>query len=138
MRLRSDARHLPYRSGSFDFVFTSPPWDNLGVLEEARPEMERVLSKRGRMALLLPNEDANLASLVLTNRDWTERQSLACEKPRTIRGYRYYSPSEDFVARVLKLHAPDNARVLDPFCGTGTIPNVAGRMGFFAVGSDIA
>lgn len=137
MIVEADARCLPWGDRTFDFVFTSPPWDDLDVLTQARPELTRVLTRKGLMALLLPNRAAPaMATLVVTNRDWTERQEFIVEKPSGVVGPRYFSPSDDFVRRVLVKYRPK--RLLDPFCGTGTIPRIARTLGIRAEGSDIA
>lgn len=135
--MRADARQLPFRSRTFDTVFCSPPWDNQQVLIDARPELERVLTPKGRMILLLPHMDEpELASLVVTNRDWTDVQSWKVPAPRERVGPRYFSPADDFVAGVLRRFRA--RRLLDPFCGVGTIPRVARSLRVFAVGCDIA
>lgn len=117
-------------------IFTAPPWDDLGVLVEARPEMGRVLSRKGLWVLLMPGADKDTATLGVMNRDWTQRQSFTVERPNRRVGRRYFSPTEEFVRKVLARYNP--RRLLDPFCGSGTIPRVAQTMGIFAVGSDIA
>lgn len=134
--IRSDARALPFPDASFDLIFTSPPWDNLGVLTEARPEMRRVLKRKGRMAIVMPHlDDPKLATLVLANRDWTERQSFAIPKPSRRVGPRYFSLDPDLVANVLRRHSGKS--VLDPFCGVGTVPDVATELGWHGVGCDL-
>lgn len=134
--IQADCRSLPYKDRSFDMIFTSPPWDRLDLLPQAREEVGRVLTRHGLMVMILPHLDSReLASLVVANRDWSQRQSFACEAPRRRVGPRYFAPSEDFVRRVLNKYRP--SRLLDPFCGTGTIVDVARRAGVFAQGSDI-
>lgn len=135
--MRADARCLPFRDRTFDTVFCSPPWDDPQVLVDARPELTRVLTRKGRMIMLLPHmDDRKLASLVVTNRDWTERQSWRVSAPRERLGPRYFSPADDFVAGVLRRFPA--RRLLDPFAGVHTIPRVARSLGAFAVGCDIA
>lgn len=134
--VQADARRLPFPRASFDLIFTSPPWDNLGILVEAKPEMERVLKSNGSMALVLPNLDSPLlCSLAITNRDWSERRTYAADAPRTVRGPRYFSMADEFVAKVLTLLRPK--RVLDPFCGTATVVRVAHSLGIPAWGADL-
>lgn len=136
--LQADARALPFADDSFDFIFASPPWDALDVFEESLKELRRVCSPRGRHAFILPNlDDPEQATLALANAEMTHRMSYICPKPTQVRGNHYFSPDEGFVSRVLKRQARKGARVLDPFCGTGTIPRVAERMGFPATGCDI-
>lgn len=135
--IQADARSLPFAKDTFDLLFFSPPWDNLSVLTEARSELRRVLTRKGRMVMILPHLDSpELASMVLTNRDWTERQSFMVPAPRRVAGPKYFSLDPDFVARVLAKFAPK--RVLDPFAGIGTIPSVARRLGISAAGCDIS
>lgn len=134
--IQADARCLPFRKETFDMIFTSAPWDDLGVLMEAKRELIRVTKRKGRMVMILPHLDnPELASMVLTNNDWTERQSFAVPRPSRVVGPKYHSLDPDFVARVLRKFAPK--RVLDPFCGVGTVPSVARSLGIFAVGCDI-
>lgn len=134
--IQADARHLPFRDKSFDMLFFSPPWDDLDIIMDAKSELIRVTKPKGRMVMLLPHLDnRELASMVVTNRDWTERQSLACPKPTGLTGKRYYSLDPGFVARVLMKFRP--ASVLDPFCGSGTVPRVAAQVGIRGVGCDL-
>lgn len=136
--LLADARRLPFPDKTFDLLFFSPPWDNLSVLDEARPELERVLNKRGRFVMVLPHADyTDQATLLFANRDWTERQSFVCEEPRELRGPRYFSMRWEFVMNILAPW-PRDSFVLDPFAGVGTVPLAAERMGFRnAYGCDI-
>ena len=134
--IQADARSMPFTDRCFDMILTSPPWDHLELLPQVREEFGRVLTKRGVTAMVLPHLDSReLATLVVTNRDWSQRQSFACQAPRRRKGPRYFSLDEEFVARVLAKYRP--RRVLDPFCGTGTVMDVARRMGIIAQGCDI-
>lgn len=131
-----DARALPFKDGYFGLAFFSPPWDNPEILIEAMPEITRVLKKRGRWAMVLPHLDnPALASLVLTNRDQSQSKSFAIPKPSEMIGPRYHSVSEELVNQVLNKH-PWVDRVLDPFCGAGTIVKVAQDRGLEAYGID--
>lgn len=132
----ADATHLPYRTGSFDLVFTAPPWDHLEILEAVRPELARVLCPGGLLVMLLPAlGDRTKATMVTTDRLWSASDMQVVPAPRTRRGPRYFSPADDFVRKVVAKFDP--RRLLDPFCGSGTIPRVARSMGVDAFGSDI-
>lgn len=132
----ADACALPFPAGSFDLVFCSPPWDDLDVVIRARPELRRVLSRRGQMVMILPNlDDPRLATMAVADRDWSQRSQFVVEKPTTFRGWRYRGMSDGFVAGVLRRSRA--RRVLDPFCGSGTVVRVARSMGLFAAGCDI-
>lgn len=134
--IEADCRQLPFRDGQFDMIFGSPPWDVPGLLGEARPELERVLSKHGIMVFLLPHgEDPRAASMIVTDRTWQHRQSFKVAKPSEKIGPRYHSPAEAFVAGVVSKYRP--RRLLDPWCGVGTIPRTARRCGVRAVGCDL-
>lgn len=137
MFLVADATRLPFADASFDLAFLSPPWDDLDVVMRARPELRRVLTRKGQMVMVLPNlDDPNLATLAVANRDWTERSQYAIAKPNENHGWVYRSLPERLVADVLRRSKAK--RVLDPFTGSGTIVHVARRMGIHAVGCDIA
>ena len=132
----ADATRLPFRTGTFDLIFTGPPWDHLDVLGDAKPELERVLRPDGLMVLLLPYlQDRKKATMVVTDRHWTRSDLTVVPAPRVRRGPRYFSPADDFVRRVIARHNP--RRLLDPFCGVGTIPRIASAMGVDAHGCDI-
>jgi tRNA G10 N-methylase Trm11 len=138
MRLRADARHLPFPDKTVDLLFFAPPWDDPEVVAQAKHELIRVCKRKGRMAMVLPHAELpDQATLLFTNRDWTERQSFICEKPRQRRGPRYWSMSPEFVAKVLNPY-PRKSVILDPFMGMGTVPETARSMGFArAFGLDI-
>jgi SAM-dependent methyltransferase len=130
-----DARELPFKDGYFGLALFSPPWDNLGIVDEAKPEIMRVLKKRGRWAMVLPNT-LERAALVLANRDLTEKVSYGIPKPRDVVGPVYFSVDEKVVHWVLD-QMPWVKRVLDPFCGAGTVIKVARERGLEAYGVDI-
>ncbi len=132
----ADATRLPFRTGTFDLIFTGPPWDDIEVLGDAKPEMERVLRPDGLMVLLLPYpQDRRKATMVVTDRHWTRSDLTIVPAPRVRRGPTYFSPADDFVRSVVAKFNP--SRLLDPFCGVATIPRVARSMGVDAVGCDI-
>lgn len=135
--IQSDARHLPFRSNTFDLLFTGPPWDALDVFHACLPELRRVVKPKGRMVFVLPHLDQRLtlASLVFSNREGTERQTFAIPYPDRDAGGTYFSLDPSLVAAVLGKHK--RGRVLDPFCGVGTVPHVARKMGWKAVGCDL-
>lgn len=133
---QADARHLPFPDGTFDLIFGSVPFDHPDLVMEARSEFQRVLTRKGRMAFVLPNLDnGKLATLAFTNRDWSERQQFAIAKPMVDRGWKYGGMAFDLVRNVVARYG--SRRILDPFCGTGPVMQVARRMGLFAVGVDI-
>ena len=132
-----DARELPFRDRYFGLAFFSPPWDDPQVFAQALPEIQRVLKKRGRIAAIMPNTaKPEMASLILTDRLQTKGESFAIPKPANKVGPRYFSVDEDVVNRVLDMF-PWVDRVLDPFCGAGTIVKVARERGLEAYGVDI-
>lgn len=132
----ADARHLPYRDETFDLVFTAPPWDDLAVVEEAKPELARVLRPGGLLVMLLPAlGDRKKATMVVTDRLWSTSDMSVVPAPRVRRGPRYFSETDDFVRKVVARFSP--RRLLDPFAGVGTIPRVARSMGVDAYGCDI-
>lgn len=134
----ADACNLPFRDRSFDLILASPPWDDLDVVIRARPEFRRVLTQRGQMILVLPNlNDPTLATLAVANRDWTVRSQYAVAKPNVSKGWIYRSTPDELVVDILA-RCPRARRVLDPFCGTGTVVRVARDSGRFAVGCDIS
>lgn len=137
MFLVADACSLPFADASFDLICTAPPWDDLDVVMRARPELRRVLTRRGQMVMILPNlDDPTLATLAVADRDWTERSQYVIAKPNENHGWLYRSLSDGLVRDVLERTRAK--RVLDPFTGSGTVPRVARSMGRFAVGCDIA
>jgi tRNA G10 N-methylase Trm11 len=135
--LIADACALPFADASFDTIITAPPWDDLDVVMRARPELRRVLTRKGQMVMILPNrDDPRLATLAVADRDWTQRSQYAIDKPNVNRGWLYRSLSDGLVRDVLIRSRA--RRVLDPFMGSGTVPRVARSMGVFAVGCDIS
>jgi SAM-dependent methyltransferase len=99
--------------------------------------LQRVLKKRGRLAVVLPHRDlADKAALIITNRDQSEAQSFVIDRPSLKIGPRYFSISEDVVGKVLD-KLPWVRTVLDPMCGAGTIVKVARERGLEAYGCDI-
>jgi hypothetical protein len=118
-------------------VFGSPPWDHLAVVDQALPELRRVLQPEGRLILVLPcPQDRQQAVLTVTDRNLADITTYLIEAPRERRGPRYYSPTDSRVFRILNRYPA--RRLLDPFCGVGTIPRVARQLGITAVGCDIA
>lgn len=137
MILVADACRLPFADASFDLAFLSPPWEDLDVVIRARPELRRVLTRKGQMVMVLPNrDDPRLATLAVADRDWTKRSQYVIEKPNVNRGWLYRSLSDGLVRDVLLRSRA--RRVLDPFCGSGTVVRVARSMGLFAAGCDIS
>lgn len=137
--LRADARCLPFESRSFDLILSSPPWDDLGVLDEAQGELCRVLTRQGTMAFVLPNRaQPNLATLVLTGRDWKRSRSFAVPRPMSPTGGPYMAPDPVWAAK-LAFRFRASRRMLDPFAGTGTYVRAAETVGIAdCVGSDLS
>lgn len=132
-----DARRLPFPDATFDLIFTSPPWDHLELVTEARPEFARVLTRKGKLVMVLPHlDDPRLATLAVANRDWSERSQWVVPKPDYNRGWTYRSLADGLVRQVLQRARA--SRVLDPFAGTGTVVRVARAMRLFAVGCDVS
>ena len=132
-----DARNLPFKDGYFGLAFFSPPWDDPQVFIEAEAEITRVLKKRGRWAVILPHKtNPALAVVVISNRDRTKGESFTIPRPSKKVGPTYFSVDEEVVHQVLD-KMPWVQRVIDPFCGAGTIVKVAEERGLEAHGVDI-
>lgn len=124
----ADARHLPFPDNSFDLILTSPPFDAPRIVRKCRREWSRVVKPGGRIALIWRDEievyDDRWALLGTTH-----------APPQTKPGVDYFETPE-WAVRILLRDDPAES-VLDPFCGTGTIPRVAASLGKRTGGTDI-
>lgn len=136
--VRADARDLPFPSRHFDLILTSPPWDNLRVVDEAQAELCRVLTRQGVIAMVLPNlRHPQLATLVVTGRDWKRSKSYGIPKPLTPGDGPYFTPDPIWAAK-LAFRFRAHRRMLDPFAGSGTYVRACESVGIAeCVGSDI-
>jgi tRNA G10 N-methylase Trm11 len=126
MKVQADARSLPFRSGVFDQIVTSPPWNSPRVLHAAIPEMARVLKDDGHMIVM------NRRRTELRDKQGRVR-SQGPPMPQTGPGLTY--PSTRPLSAALLIDR--GALVLDPFAGVGGVVAGAALAGAYGVGADI-
>lgn len=122
----ADARALPFRTGSFDAVVTSPPWDLPRVFHSSLAELARVCRRGGRM--------------VVMQRSWTEVRDCrgrvvrrVGRLPQTGPGLRYPATPSAGAAALVRF----GELVLDPFAGVGGVVRGAELGGAVGVGADV-